>query len=80
MSNDYNGFALLRLPITGFKNKTAFISTFVLNRVIKMEGQVILNKVCILGIFSLNRVRDVSPQRLIYTQILVEYSLRGSSF
>ena len=40
---------------------------------IKIE-LVVLNRVCILGIFFvLNRVRVSNPQRLTYTQIWVEY-------
>ena len=36
---------------------------------------VVLNRVCILGFFFLNRVRILKPQLLAYTQILVEYPL-----
>ena len=39
----------------------------------KIEA-VILNKVCILRIFVLNRVRVLNAQRLTYIHILVEYS------
>ena len=35
---------------------------------------VILNKVCILRFFVLNRVRVLNAQRLTYIQIVVEYS------
>ena len=38
----------------------------------KIEG-VVLNRVCILGFFVLNMVRLLNPQRLTYTQLLIEY-------
>ena len=40
----------------------------------KIKG-VVLNRVCILGFFFLNRVRVLNPQLLAYTQKLVEYPL-----
>ena len=69
-----------------FTNKGNKIGGVVLNRVLKLRG---MYKVCILGIFVLNRVRVSNPLRLTYTQILVEYppprvkykrSQRGGSF
>ena len=40
----------------------------------KFEGVVVNRVLCILGFFFvLNRVRVLNPQRLTYTQILVEY-------
>ena len=40
----------------------------------QMEG-VVLNRVCIVGFFVLNRVRVSNPQPLTYTQLLVEHPL-----
>ena len=71
--------ALLQLPINGLKQDCVH---FVLcpKQANKIEG-VVVNRVCILGSFVLNR-DSVKPsyQRLTYTLILVDYPPTGLLF